>query len=244
MASNDTDQHATNHTLGLTEAETALLDLAADDRREVLSLSSKEQLLLQLYDQIQELELERAILEQDPVEITTNDAEEQLAVAERELLEARATFTVRRKATESILMTDPILKAVHSAAASPAERALLPLVNRRDILSLVYENLSKVRIATVEALSNAEVENIRLMEQNKELASELLGLTAKETSWRDRVDDENLVARMEEIEQEYKKTRDQRDIIKSVMGAVVVGSGVDWARDDRLCNLVLEDLDD
>ena len=64
MASNDTDQHATNHTLGLTEAETALLDLAADDRREVLSLSSKEQLLLQLYDQIQELELERAILEQ------------------------------------------------------------------------------------------------------------------------------------------------------------------------------------
>ena len=82
------------------------------------------------------------------------------------------------------------------------------------------------------------------MEQNKELASELLGLTAKETSWRDRVDDENLVARMEEIEQEYKKTRDQRDIIKSVMGAVVVGGGVDWARDDRLCNLVLEDLDD
>ena len=59
---------------------------------------------------------------EDPVEITTNDAEEQLAVAERELLEARATFTVRRKATESILMTDPILKAVHSAAASPAER--------------------------------------------------------------------------------------------------------------------------
>lgn len=63
MASNDKDQNASN-TLGLTEAETALLDLAADDRREVLSLSSKEELLLQLYDQIQELELERAILEQ------------------------------------------------------------------------------------------------------------------------------------------------------------------------------------
>lgn len=63
MASNDRDQYASN-TLGLTEAETALLDLAADDRREVLSLSSKEELLLQLYEQIQELELELAILEQ------------------------------------------------------------------------------------------------------------------------------------------------------------------------------------
>lgn len=59
---------------------------------------------------------------EDSEETTTEDAEEQLPVAERELLEARATFTVRRKATESILMTDPILKAVHSKAASPAER--------------------------------------------------------------------------------------------------------------------------
>jgi hypothetical protein len=59
---------------------------------------------------------------EDLEETTTENAEEQLLVAERELLEARATFTVRRKATESILMTDPILKAVHMKAASPAER--------------------------------------------------------------------------------------------------------------------------
>ena len=122
-------------------------------------------------------------------------------------------------------------------------RALLPLVNRRDVLSLVYENLANTRTATVEALSNAEVENLRLMEQNKGLASELLELTAQETSWRDRVDDEAVIAQMEDIEQEYKKTRAQRDTIKSVISALVVGSGVDWARDDRLRNLVLDELD-
>lgn len=60
---------------------------------------------------------------EDLEETTTEDVEEQLPVAERELLEARATFTVRRKATESILMTDPILKTVHLKAASPAERS-------------------------------------------------------------------------------------------------------------------------
>jgi hypothetical protein len=95
----------------------------------------------------------------------------------------------------------------------------------------------------VEALSNAEVDNLRLMEQNKGLASELLELTAQETSWRDRVDDEAVIAQMEDMEQEHKKTRAQRDTIKSVISALVVGSGVDWARDDRLRDMVLDELD-
>jgi hypothetical protein len=47
---------------------------------------------------------------------------EELRAAERALLEARATYTVRRKAVETVLMTDPILKAVHRKATSPAER--------------------------------------------------------------------------------------------------------------------------
>lgn len=63
MASTDTNRYAPV-SVDLTEAESSLLELAADDRREVLSLSSKEELLLRLYDQIQELDLERAILEQ------------------------------------------------------------------------------------------------------------------------------------------------------------------------------------
>ena len=55
--------------------------------------------------------------------------EEELARAEREFLEARATYSVRRKAAETILMTDPILKAVHLKAATPPERyATLSLI--------------------------------------------------------------------------------------------------------------------
>ena len=63
MASNEGDLH-TSYPSNFDEAETALLDLAADDRRDVLSLSDKETLILRLYDQIQELELEQAVLEQ------------------------------------------------------------------------------------------------------------------------------------------------------------------------------------
>jgi hypothetical protein len=62
MASNEGAQR-TFHLSNLDDAETALLDLAADDGH-VLSLSDKEALILRLYDQIQELELEQAVLEQ------------------------------------------------------------------------------------------------------------------------------------------------------------------------------------
>jgi hypothetical protein len=54
--------------------------------------------------------------------LSGENADEQLAIAERELLEARSTYTVRRKAVHTILMTDPILKAVHLKATTPAER--------------------------------------------------------------------------------------------------------------------------
>lgn len=60
--------------------------------------------------------------ESDAEPPSNNEIEEQLATAERELLEARATYTVRRKAAQTVLMTDPILKAVHLKATIPPER--------------------------------------------------------------------------------------------------------------------------
>lgn len=48
----------------LRPAEVTLLDYAADDSRDIVSLSEKEQLVLQLANQIQEQRLEKALLEQ------------------------------------------------------------------------------------------------------------------------------------------------------------------------------------
>lgn len=123
----------------LEPGEVSLLSLATDNPRDTLSLSDRESLVLQLYNQIQEQKLEKALLEQgtatvcamsrqlltytpESESLSGNDAEEQLAIAERELLQSRATYTVRRKAVGMVLMTDPTLKAVHMKATSPAER--------------------------------------------------------------------------------------------------------------------------
>jgi hypothetical protein len=48
----------------LSSGEVTLLDLAADDPRDTVSFSDKEALIVQLYQQIQEQELEKALLEQ------------------------------------------------------------------------------------------------------------------------------------------------------------------------------------
>lgn len=47
--------------------ELALLDYAADDARDIVTLSDKEALVLQLASQVQEQQLEKALLEQGTI---------------------------------------------------------------------------------------------------------------------------------------------------------------------------------
>ncbi|OJJ60895.1 hypothetical protein ASPSYDRAFT_42705 [Aspergillus sydowii CBS 593.65] len=224
----------------LSSGEVTLLDLAADDPRDTVSFSDKEALIVQLYHQIQEQELEKAILEQETETLSTNNAED-LATAERELLDARATYTVRKKAVNTVLITDPILKAVHLKGTTPAERALLRLINRRDILSLAQENLTETHIATLKKLSTVEVENLQLHEKNQELVRELLELTKDDDSWREQLDDPELKQQLAELETDHKKSKAKWETMKSVASAIVVGSGVNWAEDEDLMALVLDE---
>ena len=53
----------------------------------------------------------------------SGNIEEQIKAAESDCLEARAAFLLRNSIVESILIADPVLKAIHSGAhATPAER--------------------------------------------------------------------------------------------------------------------------
>ncbi|OJJ00220.1 hypothetical protein ASPVEDRAFT_39651 [Aspergillus versicolor CBS 583.65] len=227
----------------LSSGEVTLLDLAADDPRDTVSFSDKEALIVQLYQQIQEQELEKALLEQELEPLSTNNAEE-LVTAERELLDARATYTVRKKAVNTVLITDPILKAVHLKGATPAERALLRLINRRDILSLAQENLTEAQVAALKKLSTVEVENLQLHEKNQELARELLELTKDDDSWREQLDDPELKQQLAELETDYKKSKARWETMKNVASAIIVSSGVNWAEDEDLTALVLDESND
>ncbi|KAJ5643683.1 uncharacterized protein N7484_006190 [Penicillium longicatenatum] len=245
----------------LRPGELTLLDYAADDTRDVMTLSDKEALVLQLAEQIQEQQLEKALLEQESEPLSGDNVEEELATAQREFLEARATYTVRRKAARTILMTDPILKAVHLKATTPPEkyvgipclyaprlmkscRALFRLVNRRDELALAHENLASVHNAVLKQLSNLKVENLQVNRKNQELVSQLLQLTKQDSSWRERLQDAKLASQLDELEAELKTSKAKWDTMKNIASAMVVGSGLNWAEDDDLQALVLDESDD
>ena len=125
-----------------------------------------------------------------------------------------------------------------------AYRALLRLINRRDVLSLAHENIHTAHNATVRRLSNLEVENRQIHEKNRELVRQLLDLTGPDGSWKDQLEDQDLIAQMNALDADQQKSQARWDSMKNIASAVVVGSGVNWADDEKLSALVLDEADD
>ena len=94
-------------------------------------------------------------------------------------------------------------------------------------------------------LTATEVEQVQLNERNAALAEELLELTdAQQRRSRVEIEDPIVRSQVEELEGEVRRGRLKWRIIKSVVSAMVVGSGVDWASDESLRELVLDDEED
>jgi hypothetical protein len=65
-------------------------------------------------------------------------------------------------------------------------RALLRLVNRRDVLALAHENLASAHDLVMKQLSALQVDNLQINRENQELVRQLLELTKQDSSWRER----------------------------------------------------------
>lgn len=81
--------------------------------------------------------------------------------------------------------------------------------------------------------------------ENVELAAELLRFTEeiKRTEAAQVVDDD-AKAEVERLEREVKSSRQKWRVVKGTASAIVSGSGVDWARDPDLREMVLDAEDD
>lgn len=93
-------------------------------------------------------------------------------------------------------------------------------------------------------LANTEVENLNINQENQELVHQLLELTKQDDSWREKLHDENLESQMNHLEAELKTSKAKWETMKNIASAMVVGSGLDWADDDMLRALVLDENDD
>lgn len=123
------------------------VELVRDEKRDVVTLSEREQKVLDLSDRLQELELEGSLLKAHQVvppgdpyfwpapgsqlnrvvtvgeSLNNDDIDEQCRLAGVDLLKAKATYNLRNQVIENVLMSDPILQAVHSGTnATSVER--------------------------------------------------------------------------------------------------------------------------
>ncbi|KAF2086795.1 hypothetical protein K490DRAFT_16240, partial [Saccharata proteae CBS 121410] len=205
---------------------------------DALLLTDLERRILQLHDQEQELILEQSLLEEQLKGQFFLDAE-------REMLNARAAYLLRNRIVENVVITDPVLKAVHAgASASLAERRLLPLVNERDVLAMLHAGLTSKLGSDLIALSKAEQANIAANQKNCELAKTLLDLAERtKTQTTDEFQDARLRAQLEDLDSQLRVSRRRWRTSKGVLSGVIASSGIDWASDEALRELVLDDDD-
>ena len=170
---------------------------------------------------------------------------ELLKESQESLLEAQARYNLKNSIVESVLIANPILKAVHASSnVTPIERDLLPLIHARDSISMDLTSTSQSLLTTRSKLRDAEIQNIQLSKSNQEKVEKMIELAREAGSDKKEVVEGEARERIEEMEQEVRAGRQRWRVMKGTASAVVAGSGVDWGRDERLRGLVLEDESD
>ena len=109
---------------------------------------------------------------------------------------------------------------------------------------MAHKNLSTSLQSILNALSEAETQNLIYQKKNKVLADDLLTLAGKLQEIRvEEIEDPQSRIQLEHLRSDTKESKRKRRVMKSVVGAIIAGSGVEWAHDDELRDLVLNDED-
>ncbi|GKT63433.1 hypothetical protein ColTof4_04982 [Colletotrichum tofieldiae] len=214
-----------------------------------LLLSEDEHRVLALYDELHDLEVKVALIKAQQSykpDSSIQNTEENVRQAQQDAAKARAGWLLRNDITDSVITANPILKAVHSSTHStPIETDLLPHVRARDTASVALSETSSDIRAAVNELTDVEAESLRVGRRNVELAAEILRLTEEAEMRRaGETDDAAVQADMARLQAEVKASRQRWKVMKGTASAIIVGSGIDWTRDEALTDIVLDPEDE
>ncbi|KAL8388402.1 hypothetical protein RB595_009268 [Gaeumannomyces hyphopodioides] len=229
----------------MTSGDTLMQDDPGDGH--VALFSNDEERVLQLFDRLQELQLQIALVKARQSLAPSSSSEENEAALEEaktQLLETRASYFLRNQAVESVLSANPILNAIHGAKlASPIERDLEEPIKQRDAAARAVAMQSTELHEVLDRLTKVESESAAVSRRNVELAAEMFRL-AGEAARDDKVllddDRDRDRDRIARLENELRQSRRRLRVMKGTASAVVVGSGVDWVRDPALRDMVLD----
>lgn len=95
--------------------------------------------------------------------------------------------------------------------------------------------------STMRALSAAEQANMVANRQNRELAQTMVALAEemKAQSAQD-IQDPQLRAQVDAVDQQLRASRRRAKTLQGVLAGMIVGSGINWAADEGLSELVME----
>lgn len=174
-----------------------------------------------------------------------DDAEE-VEEARNQLLEAMSLYTLRNGVVNNVLITNPLLKGIHgSTAASPIEQDILPWVQARDAASRDVAAQSAAARQALAQLTDAESEVLRASRRNRGLAAEVLRLAREaDRSGAGSAGAEGggdaAEAQVAQLEKRLAASRQKWRVMKGTASGIVAGSGVDWAADPALRDVVLD----
>lgn len=126
-----------------------------------------------------------------------------------------------------------------------AYRRLLPLVTENDTIAMTHGAQTAKLASTTRALSAAEQGNMVANQKNRELAQTMLALAEemKAQSVQD-IEDTQLRSQVDAVEKQLAESRRRVKTLKGVLSGMIVGSGINWAADEGLTELVMDDEED
>jgi hypothetical protein len=133
----------------------------------------------------------------------------------------------------------------HAIPLANHQRRILPLITENDTVSMVHASLASKLLSTQQAISTAVQANIIANRKNRDLSAVMLTLAEemKAQSAKD-IEDPRLRDQVDAVEKELKDSRRRMKTLKGILSAMIVGSGINWAADKTLTELVMDDEDD
>ena len=110
---------------------------------------------------------------------------------------------------------------------------------------MIHGHLASKLASSTRFLVAMEQANIVANQKNRELSETMLALAeAVKSQSADDIDDQRLREQIKTVEKGLKDSRRRMKTLKGILSAMVVGSGINWAADGSLVDLVMDDEDD
>jgi hypothetical protein len=116
------------------------------------------------------------------------------------------------------------------------------LITENDAVSMVHGSLASKLVSVQHAISSVEQASVIANRKNRELSATMLALAEemKAQSAKD-IEDPRLRDQVRAVEKEMKDSRRRMKTLKGILSAMIVGSGINWAADADLTELVMDD---